>query len=171
MVTRFCVSKIHSYFRKRNFLNQLTAVQDGKPGSDAKVPVTTKSAWFPPSKQTLPCDRGYSGLCPYILLVLSEAEHEALQTLQVRKRQARVGLSMRTGRGCGTVSIGGRVGLGGALLTSKLLLPPAQTGAGTQRTPFCSCANYSGQTVTRPLSPTVIPHPLFTSRFQWEINA
>lgn len=37
MVTRFRTSKIHSYLRKGNFLNQLKAVQDGNKGLMPKL--------------------------------------------------------------------------------------------------------------------------------------
>lgn len=46
--------------------------------------------------------------------------------------------SVSTGRGRGTWLLCSE-----ALLTSNPHLPPAQTGASTRKTPFCSCANCS----------------------------
>lgn len=50
MVTRFCTSKIHSYLRKRDFLNQLKAVQDGNEGLMPKLQ--------PPHNQSSPLKIG-----------------------------------------------------------------------------------------------------------------
>ena len=157
MVTRFCTSKIHSYLRKRNFLNQLIAVQDGnkslmpklQPPQNLFSSLRVRLAMCQ-NMPLIPAQRLESTISQAELWHLSEA-----QCLEGR-RHSGLGGSMSTERGRGTWLLCSE-----ALLMSNPHLPPAQTGASTQKTPFCSCANCSCWTATRPLPPTVIPNPQF----------
>lgn len=139
MVTRFCTSKIHSYLRKRNFLNQLIAVQDGNKSLMPKLQ---------PPQNLFSSLRISLAMCQNMPLVPAERLGPTISQTELwhlseaprleGRSQSGLGDSVNTGRGCGTWLLCPE-----APLTSSPHLPPAQTGANTQKTPFYSCANCS----------------------------
>ena len=154
MGSRFCTSKIHSYLGE-TFLNQLKAAQAGKEGL-----VPTRQ---PPHSQlgplaVAPRGRAVSHPGPS----LHPARPGPGPSLLGGPRLEKEGRGVAWGGGRESwerVWDPGCVLRGPADVSPRL--PPAHSGASTQKPPFCSCVNGSCRTGTCPLLPPALPNPQF----------